>query len=102
MTDRIQHIIEDIRLKTKALHHQLNEEREKNNTFQAEVQVLNERLHYQKQQEESYLAEIAALKLEMETTKSQVIEIERPQGKKDEEIDELVKEIEYCISQLKK
>ena len=102
MTDRIQHIIEEIRLKSKALHHQLLEEREKNNALQAEVQLLNERLHHKNQQEEKNLAEIAALKLEMETTKSQVIEIERPQGKKDEEIDELVKEIEYCISQLKK
>jgi chromosome segregation ATPase len=102
MTERIQHIIDEIRLKTQALHHQLNEEREKNKALQSELQLITERLTIQKQKEESHLSEIAILRGELETAKSQVVETNQPIGRKDEEIDELVKEIEYCISQLKR
>lgn len=102
MTERIQHIIDEIRLKSQALHHQLNEEREKNRAFQAEMQLLTERLQAQKQRDEEHLVAIEVLKAELEVTKSQVVENSNPIGRKDEEIDELVKEIEYCISQLKR
>jgi uncharacterized coiled-coil DUF342 family protein len=102
MTERIQHIIDEIRLKSQALHHQLNEEREKNRAFQAEMQLLTERLQAQKQRDEEHLAAIDALKAELEMTKSQVVENSTPSASKDVEIDELVKEIEYCISQLKR
>lgn len=109
MTEHIQHIIDEIRSKSQALHYQLNEEREKNTALQSELAVLNERLQSQKQKEEeflskenNFLSEIAALKMELDAVKSQVVENSNPVGRKDEEIDELVKEIEYCISQLKR
>lgn len=102
MTERIQHIIDEIRLKSQALHHQLNEEREKNRAFQAEMQLLTERLQAHKLRDDEHLAAIEALKTELEMAKSQVVENSNPIVRKDEEIDELVKEIEYCISQLKR
>jgi phage-related minor tail protein len=102
MTERIQHIIDEIRLKSQALHHQLNEEREKNKALSAELHLITERLEVEKQKEEQLLSKIEALSNELETTKSQVVETSPPSGKNDEEIDELVKEIEYCISQLKR
>ncbi|MEY3236942.1 MAG: hypothetical protein RI883_1043 [Bacteroidota bacterium] len=102
MTDRIQNIIDDIRHKSVALHQQLLDEREKNSVFQSEVQLLTESMELQKQEEIKLLSEISMLKAELEMTKSQVVENSHPSGKKDEEIDELVKEIEHCISQLKK
>lgn len=102
MTDRIQNIIEDIRHKSVAMHQQLLEEREKNSVFQSEVQLLTESIELQTQEENKLLTEISMLKAELEMAKSQVVENSHPSGKKDEEIDELVKEIEHCISQLKK
>ena len=102
MTDHIQNIIDDIRHKSLALHQQLLDEREKNSAFQSEVQLLTESIEHQKQEENKLLSEISMLKAELEMTKSQVVENSHPTGKKDEEIDELVKEIEHCISQLKK
>lgn len=102
MTDHIQNIIDDIRHKSVALHQQLSDERDKNNAFQSEVQLLTESIEHQKQEENKLLTEISMLKAELEMTKSQVVENSHPTGKKDEEIDELVKEIEHCISQLKK
>lgn len=102
MTEHIQQIIEKIRLKVQGLHTQLTEEREKSKEFQAEIALLKENQQLQKQKEDENLSQIASLKLELETSKSQIVENSRPIGKKDEEIDELVKEIEHCISQLKK
>jgi septal ring factor EnvC (AmiA/AmiB activator) len=102
MTDRIQNIIDDIRHKSAALHQHLLDERDKNSAFQSEIQLLTESIEHQKQEENKLLSEITMLKAELEMTKSQVIENSHPSGKKDEEIDELVKEIEHCISQLKK
>ena len=102
MTERIQHIIDEIRLKSQSMHYQLNEEREKNKMFQLEIQMLSERLQAQNQIGHEYLSEIDTLKTELETVKSQVVENSNPISRKDEDIDELVKEIEYCISQLKR
>lgn len=103
MTERIQHIVNEISQKTKALHKQLIEEREKNSSLQAEIKSLNENEKVQTEKEVGYLKEISDLKLQLEETKSQIVEVSNPSlGRKDEEIDELVKEIEYCISQLKK
>jgi hypothetical protein len=41
--------------------------------------------------------------LDLEVAKNQIVEVSVPQnGRNEEQIDELVKEIEYCIGQLKK
>lgn len=103
MTERIQHSIDEIRLKSKALHHQLTEERETNKSLLTEIQTLKETEENLKKKEVAYLQEISDLKMALEEAKSQVVEVSVPSvGKTGEEIDELVKEIEYCISQLKK
>lgn len=103
MTERIQEIIDEIRLKSKALHHQLVTERETNKSLHTEIQTLQEIEQDLKKNEVAYLQEISDLKMTLEVAKSKVVEVSDPSlGKKDEEIDELVKEIEYCISQLKK
>lgn len=103
MTERIQHSIDEIRLKSKALHHQLTEERETNKSLLTELRTLKETEESLKKNEVAYLQEISDLKMALEEAKSQVVEVSVPSvGKTEEEIDELVKEIEYCISQLKK
>ena len=103
MTERIQHSIDEIRLKSRALHYQLTEERETNKSLLTELRTLKETEENLKKNEVAYLQEISDLKMALEETKSQVVEVSVPSvGKTGEEIDELVKEIEYCISQLKK
>lgn len=103
MTERIQQIIDEIRQKSEKVHYLLKDERLKNAALLAEIQELKENQEVLKKSENACLTEIKELKMELEVTKSQIVEISGPSiGKKDEEIDELVKEIEYCISQLKK
>ena len=103
MTERIQHIMNEIRAKALEIHNELVQERNKNQALQAQILEKEERLQSAKQLENEHLAVIDQLKLDLEVTKNQVVEVSVPQnGRNEEQIDELVKEIEYCIGQLKK
>ena len=103
MTEKVQQIINDIQRKTSVLYHELTSERSKNEQLQAELNELSDRLEQGKQELLQRLSEIEALNLELETSKIQVVSEDSSFARrKDDDIDELVKEIEYCISQLKK
>lgn len=102
MTDRLYHIIEEIRTKMLNLSKQLNDERLKYISLKEENVRLEEELAVAKEQERVLTALNTQLKSEVVSAKSQVVEVPVSLVKKDEEIDELVNEIEYCISQLKK
>ena len=103
MTERIQHIMNEIRAKALEIHSELVQERNKNQILQAQILEKEERLQAAKQLENEHLAVIDQLKLDLEVAKNQVVEVSVPQiGRNEEQIDELVKEIEYCIGQLKK
>jgi uncharacterized protein YigA (DUF484 family) len=103
MTERIQHIMNEIRAKALEIHSELVQERNKNQVLQAQILEKEERLQAAKQLENECLAVIDQLKLDLEVAKNQVVEVSVPQiGRNEEQIDELVKEIEYCIGQLKK
>lgn len=102
MTERLYQIIEEIRAKTNHLIQQLDDEQAKSQTFQTEIIDLNEKLHTQKEKEIQLLGEIAILQTDLNAIRSQIIEQPISTLSKENEIDELVKEIEYCISQLKK
>ena len=103
MTEKIQQIIDDIRQKMAVLDHQLTEVRASNAVLQAELNESNIQLEKSKNEGESLVQAVNELKIALEAANNQVVEVDRPtQGRRDDEIDELVKEIEYCISQLKK
>lgn len=102
MTDRLYHIIEEIRTKMLNLSKQLNDERLKYISLKEENVRLEEELAAAKEQERVLTVLNTQLKSEVVSAKSQVVEVPVSLVKKDEEIDELVNEIEYCISQLKK
>jgi methyl-accepting chemotaxis protein len=103
MTEKIQQIIDDIRQKMAVLDHQLTEVRASNAVLQAELNESNIQLEKSKNEGESLVEAVNELKIALEAANNQVVEVDRPtQGRRDDEIDELVKEIEYCISQLKK
>jgi hypothetical protein len=102
MTDTIQQIIEKIRSKSIEIHSQLIKEREKNIALEAENVALKAQLTDMADTQKVLNVEMSELKISLETAKNQVVETPISKNRKDEEIDELVKEIEYCISQLKK
>jgi division protein CdvB (Snf7/Vps24/ESCRT-III family) len=102
MTGKIQQIIDDIRGKTETLHRQLQEERATSARLQNEITELKTIIEKKEQHESLLFSDIEKLKMELETTRNQVQDSsDFSVRNRDEEIDELVKEIEYCISQLK-
>jgi hypothetical protein len=103
MNEQIKHYIESIK-------GYLNESKEKINLLTNENALFLTQLEDLYAEKEEWLRQkntqdqlIDSLKSELEAIKNQESsEVSLKVGRTDEEIDELVQEIEYCISQLKK
>jgi hypothetical protein len=102
MTEKIQDTIQAISRKAVRIGEALCSERSKN-------EILQEEIHRTKEQLAEEIAAVGQLKMEIESLKSalhlaenKVVDIPVPvKGRNEQEIDELVKEIEFCIEQLK-
>ncbi len=102
MTDRINTLIKTIGEKVTRMKDQLSVEQAKNESFQNEIAQLKEQLTSKSNEVEKLESKISDLKSEIGATKGQDVDGSNEMSISDEQIDELVKEIEYCIGQLKK
>jgi chromosome segregation ATPase len=102
MNEKIQHIIQDIRRKKNALDDLLNQQKQKVNQLEQEIEQLKSDLESKNANISKLKNENAELQSLLEETKNQVINSVEPKNNGYEQIDELVREIEYCIGQLKK
>lgn len=103
MTEKIQHIINDIRLKSKSLHSQLVSEREIKETLSVELNELKSTSENLRVENSKLMEEILQVKSELETILKNRIDEERTVIlNRNQDIDDLVREIEHCINQLKK
>jgi len=98
MSDKIHQLISSIREKYSRVNEQLLLEKSKNEVFQNAIEKL-------KFQIEGQQGELSSLKNELDSAKNEMSE-QIITGSEDtmiseEQIDELVKEIDYCIGQLK-
>lgn len=103
MTESIQRKIEQIGEKVKSLHTLLIDQRQENERLQAELE--KSKSDFTAKEEELALnrTKLNALQEELTSQKEQNTVSSVPASQFNEsEIDELVKEIEYCIGQLKK
>lgn len=111
MTNRIQHIITEIRSKQNDLMNMLQAEKEKNAQSLEKIEELEKKLHEMEQENSKISTKNATLHAEIETlkvTNEQLIsnagsEVQNSVQRSVDhvQIDELVREIEYCIGQLK-
>ncbi len=115
MTDRIQHIINEIRSKKDAIKDLLKLEREKVQTLDQRINALVRELEEGKKAKLALETELLRLRNDLSTTQQELTSVKQSQineGRNVEtissaesignvEIDELVREIEYCIGQLK-
>ncbi len=102
MTEQIQSSIDRLRNKALELHQLLVKERNENQMLLSSNQALKDELDQQQKIGKNLLIENERLNQVIEASKNQVVEIPFvSQGRNEEEIDELVKEIENCIAQLK-
>ena len=102
MTDNIQKIIDQIHSKSKALHKVVLEERDKNGHLNSEIERLNKLLDEKNEECFSLSKNLDSVQSALSLAENKVIENPgQTIGKSEQEIDELVKEIEFCIEQLK-
>jgi chromosome segregation ATPase len=103
MTESIQRKIEQIESKVFGLHDLLQEQRAEKARLQSELEGVNARLLAAISDLASKSEELNAVQVMLSSENEQKTVSSTPVVQyKEQEIDELVKEIEYCISQLKK
>ncbi|MCO4813371.1 MAG: hypothetical protein KC454_01590 [Flavobacteriales bacterium] len=98
MSQKIHQLIGSIRENFSRISNELVGEQSRNEAFQKEIETLKSQIEIQNEK-------LNALTVELELTKNEVTEefITRSEGTmiSEDQIDELVKEIDYCIGQLK-
>jgi chromosome segregation ATPase len=103
MNEKLQHSIDSINAKITSLTQRMEALKSQNAAMTEEIQAFQEQLHESSQKESQLLETIEKLNHDLNSANKQVIDLsQRPTGRSAEEIDELVKEIDYCIEQLKK
>lgn len=101
MSDRVIELIETLKGKMILLKDQCANERSKNDELLKENAQLKEKLTNQSDEISSLQSKIDSLKELHDSTKEQNVH-PFEETVSDERIDELVREIEYCIGQLKR
>jgi len=106
MSARVHELLDEIREKSVKLKDQVTAERAKNATLTAEISELKSAMESKSQEVENLQSKVSELTDNIETLKEQSVNTnsEAPNGAtlSNQEIDALVKEIEYCIAQLKR
>jgi len=103
MTEQLEKSIEQILEKAKSLHLDLQNERSRSAALSLEIDKMKVELFASTEREFMLNTEIETLKSALQVAENKVVEVPiQTIGKREEEIEELVKEIEYCIEQLKK
>ena len=99
MTSELKSLIEQIGAKSRQLHQSLVTERERVRSMTDEINRLNADISDFQNQKKAMEEELRSLKSELDQTREQVQA--QPVSAKEVEIDVLVKEIDFCIQQLK-
>ncbi len=101
MSDKALQLIDEIRSRSLEIKGKLDEERQNNAVLTNAIADLKKELEQRELELSVVKTKVAELEKEVLSSKEQVINPVISSERNDEEIDELVKEIEYCISQLK-
>ena len=104
MTENIQNSLDNILYKVKSIHGELLNERKTNSDLKNEIQQLRNSNIEKTNQVFSLETEVETLRSALHLAQNKVVEVPVQVpiiGKREEEIDELVREIEHCIEQLK-
>jgi len=102
MTENIQNSLNNILNKVKSIHGELLNERKTNSVLKNEIQQLRNSNIEKTNLVFSLETEVETLRSALHLAQNKVVEVPiQVVGKREEEIDELVREIEHCIEQLK-
>jgi hypothetical protein len=102
MTERIQQLIESIRLTCSGLHEKLVMEQKKNASYTSEIEELTKENSVLLENNELLVVKIEELSTKLRLAENNVNTVQGKDVPQEDQIDDLVREIEYCINQLKK
>ena len=102
MSDRVNELIDTLKEKMTLLKDQCANERSKNDELTAENERLKANLAEKSSEISNLQSKVESLKEAQNLAKEQSVNPSEEEKISDEQIDELVREIEYCIGQLKK
>jgi chromosome segregation ATPase len=102
MAEMIEQLIGEIRERSREIKRNLSAERENSKNLVMEKTVLSAEIEHLKSELKAANDKINDLKGEMEAMAARNIEQPAERKVTQEEIDDLVKEIDYCITQLKR
>lgn len=102
MSDRVNELIETLKEKMILLKDQCAQERSKNDELTAENEQLKTNLTEKSTEISNLESKVESLKEVQNSAKVQSVNPSEEEKVSDDQIDELVREIEYCIGQLKK
>ncbi len=102
MTENLNTLIEDIRSRSLQIATQLKTERAQHEVLQTELQRMQELYHAEQDKVKALQTAIEDLNVSLAEAQNKVVEVPvATNSRNDEEIDALVKEIEFCIDKLK-
>ena len=102
MSDLIFDIIGEIKKKISLLKIQLEEERSRSKLLQSEIEIINNELSNKQNELDNLNIKMLEFETKSIAKEKQGVLFVDETNVSDNQIDELVKEIEYCITQLKK
>ena len=102
MSDRVSKLIDSIKGKANELHQDLQSERNKSASLENELTALKSELNAKSLEIQTSKDKLAQLGGQLKTLSEQKVDQQSSGADiSDEQIDELVREIEFCIAQLK-
>ena len=102
MSNRVHQLIAEIQDKVKVLKQKLSDEQSKSASLENKVEEVNNEITARDNEISALKLEVTKLETQLNDQDDKSIAVQSDKGISDEEIDELVNEIEYCITQLKK
>ncbi len=102
MSEQVNRLIDEIRGKSVRMREQIEAERATNATLTTEIATLKNEISKKQEAIQTLEGTIADLNGRIETMAEQGVDNSKGKSISNEEIDALVKEIEYCIGQLKR
>ena len=101
MSEKVNQLIDEIREKSLSIKDSLSAERTKVESLETEVENLKNKISEKENDLKNKVSEIESLRNDMSSMETKSIPVQKESGITDEQIDELVKEIEFCIAKLK-
>lgn len=101
MSERVNQLIEEIREKSLRIKNSLSAERSRVSTLESEIEKLKAAISEKENEIQKGMEELEKLRNDSKTVQIESIPVSKENEISGEQIDELVKEIEYCIAKLK-